>query len=85
METLILQTENNLATKEILKLIKKMKSVKFISVENTDKRITADNLALPGRPLTDDEIEEISELMDKEIEFKNSEDIFNDIINSIRK
>ncbi len=85
METLILQTENNSATKEILKLIKKMKSVKFISVENANKRIRADDVALPGRHLTDDELDQISELMDKEVDFKKSDDIFEDIINSIKK
>ena len=34
METIILQTENNQTTKELLDLIKNMKSVKFIAVEN---------------------------------------------------
>lgn len=85
METLILQTENNSATKEILKFIKSMKSVKFISVENTKRRLTADDWALPGRTSTDSELEEISKLMDEETEFKKSDDVFADIIKSIKK
>ena len=85
METLILQTENNLATKEILKFIKSMKSVKFISVENTKRRLNADDWALPGRPSTNNEMEELSELMDNEKEFKMSDGGFDDIIKSIIK
>ena len=39
METLILQTDNDEATKEILDFIKKMKSVKFDSVEKSEEKL----------------------------------------------
>lgn len=85
METLILQTENNSATNEILEFIKKMKTVKFISVENVNKELVADDWAIPGRPATDKELNQLSELLDKENKFKKSDDIFDDIIKSIKK
>lgn len=85
METLILQTENNSATKEILQFIKKMKSVKFVSVESSNKKLTPDNWSLPGRPATESEMDEMATLLDNETSFKKSDDVFESIIGSIKK
>ena len=84
METLILQTDNNEATKEILDFIKKMKSVKFVSVEKSDEKLNDHDWASPGRHARDSEIESLAIAMDKETEFKKADNVFKDIINSIK-
>lgn len=83
METLILQTDNNEATREILDFIKKMKSVKFVSVEKSDEKLNAQDWASPGRYASDSEIETLAIAMESETEFKKADDVFKDIINSI--
>ena len=85
METIILQTENNQTTKELLDLIKNMKSVKFIAVENDIYKININDLALPGRALNEEEFENIAIVMENETDFKKSDDVFEEIINSIKK
>jgi hypothetical protein len=85
METIILQTENNQTTKELLDLIKNMKSVKFIAVENDIYKINTNDLALPGRALNEEELENIAIVMENETDFKKSDDVFEEIINSIKK
>lgn len=83
METLILQTDNNEATREILDFIKKMKSVTFVSVERSDEKLNDHDWASPGRYASDSEIETLAIAMESEIEFKKADDVFKDIINSI--
>ncbi len=85
METIILQTENNQTTKELLDLIKNMKSVKFIAVENDIYKISAADLAMPGRAMNEEELENIAIVMENETAFKKSDDVFDEIINSIKK
>ena len=85
METIILQTENNQTTKELLDLIKNMKSVKFIAVENDIYKISTADLALPGRAMNEEELENIAIVMENETDFKKSDDVFDEIINSIKK
>ena len=85
METIILQTENNQTTKELLDLIKNMKSVKFIAVENDIYKISAVDLATPGRAMNEEELENIAIVMENETDFKKSDDVFDEIINSIKK
>lgn len=84
METLILQTDNNEATKEILDFIKKMKSVKFVSVEKSDEKLNDLDWASPGRHASDSEIESLAIAMESETQFKKADDVFADIINSIK-
>ena len=84
METLILQTDNDEATKEILDFIKKMKSVKFVSVEKSEEKLNDHDWASPGRYASDSEIESLSIAMDSETEYKKADDVFKDIINSIK-
>lgn len=83
METLILQTDNKEATREILDFIKKMKSVTFVSVERSDEKLNDHDWASPGRYASDSEIETLAIAMESEIEFKKADDVFKDIINSI--
>ena len=85
METIILQTENNQTTKELLDLIKNMKSVKFIAVENDIYKIIESDLAMPGRAMNEEELENIAIVMENETDFKKSDDVFDEIINSIKK
>ena len=85
METIILQTENNQVTKEVLDLIKNMKSVKFIGVENDIYKINTADLALPGRAMNEEELEDFAMVMENETEFKKSDDVFDEIINSLKK
>jgi hypothetical protein len=80
METLILQTENNQATNELLDLIKNMKSVKFIAVESDSYKINTDDLAIPGRVINDEELEDLAIVMENETEFKKSSDVFDEIV-----
>ena len=85
METIILQTENKQTTKELLDLIKNMKSVKFIAVENDIYKISAADLATPGRVMNEEELENIAIVMENETDFKKSDAVFDEIINSIKK
>ncbi len=85
METIILQTENNQTTKELLDLIKNMKSVKFIAVENDIYKIIESDLAMPGRAMNEEELENIAIVMENETDFKKSDAVFDEIINSIKK
>jgi hypothetical protein len=80
METLILQTENNQATNELLDLIKNMKSVKFIAVESDSNKINTNDLAIPGRVINDEELENLAIVMENETEFKKSSDVFDEIV-----
>jgi len=80
METLILQTENNQATNELLDLIKNMKSVKFIAVESDSYKINTNDLPIPGRVINDEELENLAIVMENETEFKKSSDVFKEII-----
>ena len=80
METLILQTENNQATNELLDLIKNMKSVKFIAVESDSYKINTNDLPIPGRVINDEELENLAIVMENETEFKKSSDVFDEII-----
>ncbi len=85
METIILQTENKQTTKELLDLIKNMKSVKFIAVENDIYKIIESDLAMPGRAMNEEELENIAIVMENETDFKKSDAVFDEIINSIKK
>jgi hypothetical protein len=85
METIILQTENKQTTKELLDLIKNMKSVKFIAVENDIYKIIESDLAMPGRAMNEEELENFAIVMENETNFKKSDDVFEEIINSIKK
>jgi hypothetical protein len=80
METLILQTENNQATNELLDLIKNMKSVKFIAVESDSYKINTNDLPIPGRVINDEELENLAIVMENETEFKKSSDVFDEIV-----
>jgi len=80
METLILQTENNQATNELLDLIKNMKSVKFIAVESDSYKINTNDLPIPGRVINDEELENLAIVMENETEFKKSSDVFEEIM-----
>lgn len=84
METLILQTENNRVTKELLALIKNMKSVKFVAVENEMNKMDSLDLTMPGRELTANELEELSIVMESEVAFEKSDEVFNEIVNSLK-
>jgi hypothetical protein len=80
LETLILQTENNQATNELLDLIKNMKSVKFIAVESDSYKINTNDLPIPGRVINDEELENLAIVMENETEFKKSSDVFEEIM-----
>lgn len=84
METLILQTENNQVTKELLALIKNMKAVRYISVENELNKMDSLDVTMPGRELTVNELEELSMAMESEVAFEKSDDVFNEIVNSLK-
>lgn len=85
METLILQTENKEVTKELLDLIKNMKSVKFIAVENDENRLNVSDLATAGRLINEEELEELAMVMENVTEFKKSDEVFDEIVQSLKE
>lgn len=62
-----------------------MKSVRFIAVENDIYKINTDDLVLPDTVMNEEELEDIAIAMESETDFKKSDVVFDEIINSLKK
>lgn len=85
MSTIIIQTESETATAEILAFVKNLQSISSVEIEQLNTILETNDWAKPGRSATSNELETLAELMVNKSNFKDSDLVFKTVIAKLSK
>ena len=78
-----INTDTEKHRQELADFLRSVEYVKSIEVEDSTTPLTDDDWAMPGRPATDKEIEDLAEKMDDEEGGMEAKDFFSNLKNKL--